>query len=139
MVFSTKDRIRFLDDNIRDEINAYLVGILKNHDCPSIMTNSEQDHVHSLFILPRTKTVADVAKTVKESSSQWIKTRDRDYDKFSWQRGYGAFSVSQSSVENVKGYIVDQEKHHRRMSFQEEYRLLLKKHGVEWNEQYVWD
>ena len=139
MVFSTKDRALFLDDNLRDEINAYLVGTLKNQDCPSIMTNSQRDHVHSLFVLPRVKTVADVAKSLKESSSKWMKSQGVDFQKFSWQRGYGAFSVSQSNVEPVKTYIANQAEHHHRMSFQEEYRLLLEKHGVEWNEQYVWD
>jgi putative transposase len=139
MVFSTKDRVLFLDDNLRDEINAYLLGILKNQGCPSIMTNSEKDHVHSLFVLPRTKPVANIAKTLKESSSQWMKGQGVDYHKFSWQRGYGAFSVSQSNVGTVTKYIAHQAEHHRRMSFQDEYRLLLEKHGIEWNEKYVWD
>lgn len=73
MVFSTKNRVLFLDDGIREESNAYLVGVLRNQGCPSIITNSEKDHVHSLFVLSRTKTVADIAKALKEDSSQWMK------------------------------------------------------------------
>ena len=95
--------------------------------------------MHSLFVLSRTKTVADIAKALKQDSSQWMKRQGADYTGFSWQRGYGAFSVSQSNLETVKNYIATQAEHHRQMSFQDEFRLLLKKHSIEWDEKYVWD
>jgi REP element-mobilizing transposase RayT len=95
--------------------------------------------VHSLFILSRTKTIADIVKAMKEDCSQWMKKQGLDYNIFSWQRGYGAFSVSQSKVNAVKAYIANQAEHHSQISFRDEFRQLLKKHYVEWDEQYVWD
>ena len=97
------------------------------------------DHVHILCRFGRSLSIADLIKELKRESSQWLKTKASDLAGFYWQKGYGVFSVSASNVDEVRTYIADQERHHRQMSFQDEFRLLLKKHGLEWDERYVWD
>jgi putative transposase len=144
-VFSTKNRERvFLKPVIRNALCAYAGGILRNLGCPSIVIGAAPDHMHLLFVLSRTASVADVIGTVKRETSCWIKTQEpeRKYPalvKFHWQDGYGAFSVSESNRSAAQAYVEGQEQHHRRRSFQEEYRLLLEKHGVPFDERYVWD
>ncbi|MEX0774838.1 MAG: IS200/IS605 family transposase [Phycisphaeraceae bacterium] len=140
LVFSTKHRQPFLESaSVRPALNAYVVGILANLDCPSLIANCVQDHIHVLFRLSRTVSIAAVVEEVKKSSSAWLKTQDVGLRNFYWQSGYAAFSVSQSSVSQVTRYIAGQEEHHRRLSFQEELRLLFRKHEVEFDERYVWD
>ncbi len=95
--------------------------------------------MHLLFGLSRTRTVAEVVETLKTSSSKWIKTKEAGYADFHWQSGYGAFSVSQSDADVVVTYVRNQVEHHRRMTFQEEYRRLLEKYQVTFDERYVWD
>jgi putative transposase len=97
------------------------------------------DHVHALFALSRNYSIANIVKEVKRTSSSWIKTVDRRHSKFRWQSGYGAFSVSQSHVAQVRSYIMRQEQHHRRKTFQDEFRAFLKKYEIEYDERYVWD
>jgi REP element-mobilizing transposase RayT len=115
------------------------VGTLRNLKCPSIITRSVEDHIHILCNLARTITIAKLLETVKSSSSEWVKEQTAGPKNFYWQNGYGAFSVSQSNVAEVKQYIDNQEEHHRKMTFQEEFRLLLRRHNVEYDERYVWD
>jgi REP element-mobilizing transposase RayT len=143
--FSTKNRVRSLAyPELRDELNAFTVGILRNLECPALQVGSVIDHMHLFYLHARTATVAGVLGTVKKETSAWIKTqkpevKDPFLVKFGWQSGYAAFSVSESSAEAVVKYIANQEEHHRRMTFQEEYRQFLKKHGVAFDEKYVWD
>jgi putative transposase len=92
-----------------------------------------------LFTLSRNYSIAQVVKEIKRTSSAWIKTVERRYTKFHWQAGYGAFSVSQSHVAQVRNYILRQEQHHRRKTFQDEFRAFLKKYEIEYDERYVWD
>jgi REP element-mobilizing transposase RayT len=140
MIFSTKDRRPFLTDvPLRQELHAYLAAILKNHECPPVLVGGPTDHVHALFLLSRTDTLADMIAEVKRSSSIWIKTKERDLNAFQWQSGYGAFSVSHSHVGRVCKYIEGQEPHHVRVSFQDEFRLFLRRHNIEFDERYVWD
>ena len=120
------------------DLHGYIVGILKNLECPSIQTGGVEDHVHVLFCLNRTVTQAQVVEEVKKASSKWMKDKS-GCEGFAWQAGYGAFSVSESNVETVKAYIQNQEEHHRKVTFQDEYRKFLEKHQVEWDERYVWD
>jgi len=120
------------------ELHGYIVGVLKNLKSPSIQTGGVHDHVHILFVLSRTMTQADVVEEVKKASSKWMKDEGR-CPAFSWQAGYGAFSVSESQVETVVDYIQNQEEHHKKVTFQDEYRKFLKKHHVEYDEKYVWD
>ena len=140
IVFSTKHRKPFLQtDAMKGAMTGYLVGALANHDCPSIIVGVVADHLHILCNLSRTISIAKLVGDIKASSSERIKQEGPDVRDFYWQNGYGAFSVSQSKVPEVKEYIANQEEHHRKMSFQDELRLLCTRHGREIDERYVWD
>jgi len=139
LVFSTKNRERFLTDAMRDSLHAYMATALQNLGCAPVLINSEEDHVHILFELARTVSVSQAVEDVKKSSSRWIKTQGQEFAGFAWQAGYGAFAVSESNVETVRHYIAGQREHHRVKSFQEEYRAFLEKHRVAFDERYVWD
>lgn len=139
-VFSTKDRRPFLRDKaLRDELHYYLGGILANHDCQPLIIGGVEDHVHTLSTLSRTCQVSEMVKEVKRGSSLWLKTRSSALDDFAWQNGYGIFSVGFSQVEAVKNYIAGQEEHHRKVAFQDEFRELLRRYEIEFDERYVWD
>jgi REP element-mobilizing transposase RayT len=138
LVFSTKNREPFINQTIQDRLHGYILGILSQMKCPSIQTGGVADHVHILFVLGRTTTQAEVVEEVKKSSSKWMKA-DGGVPNFSWQNGYGAFSVSESHREKVIDYIKNQEEHHRTITFQEEYRKLLEKYRIPFDEKYVWD
>ena len=140
IVFSTKERRAFLQNaELRDEMHHYLGGISKNLDCPPVRVGGTADHVHLLARQSRTITLADWIKELKRGSSLWIKEKDPLLEGFHWQAGYGAFSVSQSQSGRVDEYIAHQEEHHRTVPFEDEFRVLLKKHGIECDERYVWD
>ncbi len=116
-----------------------MATVLKGMDSPAILINSVEDHAHVLFHLSKNHALCDVIESVKKESSKWIKTKTKTYRNFHWQSGYGAFSVSQSSVARVIRYIENQKEHHRRRSFQEEFRAFLKRYQVPYDERYVWD
>ena len=139
LIFSTKGRRRFIVEDIRDELNAYLVGIFRNYDSPALRVGCVEDHVHILLSLSRNYAIKKIVEEVKKGSSKWVKTQGPPFEGFYWQNGYGAFSVSPSNVEAVIEYIASQSEHHRTMTFQEEFRRFLKKHGMEFDERYVWD
>ena len=140
VVFSTKNRGEYLDTpDIRQGMCAYLAGILNSMGCTAIIVNACADHVHCLCLLSKRLTVADMLETVKKQSSRWVKTKGTSYAKFYGQRGYGAFSVSESNLAAVQTYIETQEQHHRRISFQDELRELFRRHNVRYDERYVWD
>jgi len=139
-VFSTKERRSFLHDpNLRAELHCYLGGILKQHDCQPIVIGGVADHVHILSTLARTCDAATMVKELKRGSSLWIKKQNANLADFAWQNGYGIFSIGASQVPAVKRYILNQEEHHRRISFQDEFRTLLTRYGIEFDERYVWD
>lgn len=140
LIFSTKERYPFLSDpTIRADMHGYLAKVLRTHDCPTLVVGGCDDHVHALFTLSRNHSIAQIVKEIKRTSSAWIKTVERRYSKFHWQAGYGAFSVSQSHIAQVQNYIMRQEQHHRRKTFQDEFRAFLKKYEIEYDERYVWD
>lgn len=139
LVFSTKRREPLIVTEIESELYAYMIGIFRNHQCPSLIVGGTRDHVHSLFVLHRTVSVAEIVEEVKKSSSKWIKTQGAEFGSFQWQAGYGAFSIGQSNVPAVKRYIANQKAHHSRQEFQDEFRALLNKYEVEHDERYVWD
>jgi putative transposase len=140
LIFSTKERYPFLaDSTVRADTHAFLATVLRNHDCSTLVVGGCEDHIHALFTLSRNYSIANIVKEVKRTSSAWIKTLERRYSKFRWQAGYGAFSVSQSHVAQVQRYIENQEEHHRRKTFQDEFRAFLKKYEIEFDERYVWD
>jgi len=137
LIFSTKNRQPLILPAVRDELFNYLGGILKAINCPPIRVGGVADHVHLLFTLSKTITLAKAVEEVKKESSKWAKGKVNP--KFYWQTGYGAFSVSASQEDAVAAYIDNQEKHHEKRTFQEEFREFLRKHRVEFNEEYVWD
>ena len=140
IVFSTKERRPFLQDpNIRGRMHAYLHGICEKQKSPSIVVGGVEDHVHIACRLGKTLDVAALIKALKHGSSVWIKSEFENQQSFHWQNGYGAFSVSPSHVPALKEYIQNQEEHHRRESFLDEFRRLLKIYEVEYDERYVWD
>ena len=140
LVFSTKDRRPFLrDPRIRPPLHAYLGEVSKRLDCPPILVGGVEDHVHLLARFGRTITQAEWVKEVKRVSNQWLKEQSPEFADFEWQGGYADFSVSPSNLAQVKEYIAGQEEHHRKMTFQDELRTLLRKHEVEWDERYIWD
>jgi putative transposase len=139
-VFATKDRRPFLrEKNRREELHRYIGGILNQLDCPPIIIGGVEDHVHLLCVLSRTCPVAEMVKEVKRGSSLWLKTKGADLQSFAWQNGYGIFSIGFSQIETVRNYIARQEEHHRKVSFQDEFRELLRRYEMEFDEQYVWD
>lgn len=120
-------------------MHAYLAGTCHNLKCPSLIVGGVAGHVHILCRFGRTITIANLIRDLKRSSSGWIKTKSRQLEGFDWQDGYGAFSISPAHVEGLKSYIQDQEEHHRHETFQDEFRRLMRKYGVEFDERYVWD
>ena len=139
LIFSTKDRRLLLDDSVRDSLHAYLAGIFKEQDSPCLAINSIADHVPILFSLNKNAALSEVIMQIKKGSSRWIKTQGPQYADFGWQNGFGAFSVSQSSIANVREYIANQAAHHRKVTFQEELRAFLKRHQVAYDERYLWE
>ena len=137
LIFSTKDRFPFLDAAMAPRIYAYMATILRDMNSQAFRVGGTADHVHIACTLPRTICQGDLMKKVKITSSQWAKEQGKS--KFSWQQGYGIFSVSKSHLDSVLQYIDDQEEHHRKKTFQEEFRAFLDKYHVAYDEQYVWD
>ena len=138
LVFSTKNRQSFISESIAPDLYAYMATVFHD-ECKSTakLIGGVEDHIHALFNLSRTWCMADVVEAVKTSTSKWMKTQGTK--DFSWQSGYGAFSVSRSNVDVVAEYIRNQREHHRRWDFKTEFRGLLEKHDVEYDERYVWD
>ena len=139
LVFSTKNCERLLADEVRDPLHRYLAGILRERQSPALEINTEPDHAHVLFALSRTCALSDIVGSLKQSSSLWLQKQTPVLRNFHWQAGYAAFSVSESSLENVREYIRKQREHHRRRSFQDEVRALFQRHHLEFDERYVWD
>ena len=138
-VFSTKDRRPHLDADLRPRVFAYMGGVFRETGATALLINGSDDHAHALVSLPATVSVADVMRVVKANTSRWVHEQWPERRSFAWQSGYGAFSVSQSSRAEVEKYIANQEEHHRHVSFQEEFLAFLKRHGIAYDERYVWD
>jgi putative transposase len=139
IVFSTKDRFPYLNPTIRSHLYAYLATVACNSNCETYRVGGTGDHMHFALRLARTIAIADLVEELKISSSRWLKTQQPELRRFSWQRGYGAFSISQNELDALVAYIGSQQEHHGVKTFQEEYLTLLKKHGVQCDERYLWD
>ncbi len=139
ITFSTKRRYPFIDDNIKDELFKYLGGICKNLECYPVIVGGYDDHVHILCILSRKIALMNLIEEVKTHSSKWIKTKGKQYRNFYWQGGYGAFSVRYDQLGTVEKYISNQERHHSRRSYKDEYRKYLQNNEIDWDERYIWD
>jgi REP element-mobilizing transposase RayT len=138
IVFSTKQRQPLIETEVQPRLFEYLGGIFRGHSSRLIAAGGVPDHVHLLVSLGREIAVADVLRLVKTNSSRWMH-KEIGLARFAWQSGYGAFAVSFSNINQVRSYLTKQEEHHRRVTFQEEFRELLRRHGLEWDERYVWD
>jgi REP element-mobilizing transposase RayT len=139
LVFSTKNRQPILTEEVCGPLCAYASAVLRDLDSHVIAINAWRDHVHILFELSKNHSLSQVVMEVKRATSKWMKTQGMGFSGFHWQKGYGAFSIGQSGVEDVKTYIANQAKHHRAKSFEEEFRSILKRYRVEFDERYVWD
>ena len=139
VIFSTKERRPFLNTETRPTLHAYLAAVARNAGCEAYCVGGVADHVHMAVRLSRTISIADLMETLKTSSSKWVKTRAPDLATFAWQRGYACFSVGPTDLDALRAYIDGQAEHHRARTFQEEFRIFLKKYGVEYDEAYVWD
>ena len=139
LTFGTKNRYPLIKEDWEDKLHAYMAGIFKNFNSPAIIINSVSDHIHILFSLSKNYALAKVVEEVKKQSSKWIKTMDSKSDKFSWQSGYAAFSVSSSKVEIVKKYILNQKEHHKKLTYQEEVEKFIMEYDmIEYDKNYFW-
>jgi putative transposase len=139
ITFSTKNREMLITNEIKDELFDYLGGICKRLECNPLRVGGYNDHIHILCLLSKKIALVNLMEELKKSSSRWIKTKGNRYQEFYWQGGYGAFSVNPSQTEVVINYINDQEEHHKKATFKDEYRAFLKKYMIEFDERYVWD
>ena len=138
-VFSTKNREPLLHDGWRDEFFAVIGGAVNHIGCQSLVVGGVADHVHLLFQLSRTITIADAVGRIKTASAAWVNQTHPTPIPFHWQAGYGMFSIGYAQVEGLRAYIRGQPEHHRTVSFQDELRAWLARYELEWNEDYVWD
>ena len=138
IVFSTKNRESLLSPSIRNDLFAYIVGILNSLDCVTLVINGTEDHIHLMTVMSKTISLSKMMEELKGGSSRWINSHNEKQKNFAWQAGYGAFSVSESQIPNVMNYINGQQDHHRKTTFQDELIMLLKKHKIEFDERYLW-
>lgn len=134
VVFSTKERRKLITKEFQPKLWSYVAGIGRNNDFLVLANGGMEDHAHLLIQLPATLTLAKAVQLLKGSSSKWANEHGRE---FSWQEGYGAFGVSKSNINAVTKYITNQEKHHRKITFEEEFIAFLEKHGIEYDPRYV--
>ena len=138
-VFSTKERRRLITPALAQRLWPFMGGIARQHKIKAIEIGGVEDHVHLLLSLPSTIAIAKALQLIKGGSSKWVHETFPEHRLFGWQEKYGAFSVSVSQLDNIVRYIQGQEAHHRKMTFQEEFVALLKKHRIEYDERYLWD
>jgi putative transposase len=139
VVFSTKNREKTIPSHLRPKLHAYLAGICRAKGSQAYRVGGPEDHIHIACTLPRTLTMAKLLEEIKKSSSIWMKQQEQGIAYFSWQAGYGIFSLGQSQLPALLQYIDNQEEHHRTRTFKEELLELLEKYGVEYDEKYLWD
>ncbi len=139
IIFSTKDRFPFLTDaELRSRMHAYIARVFNDHDSPAIEVGGTENHIHILCLLSRNYSVSEIIKKAKANSSSWAKAQGGRCQKFSWQSGYGAFSIHQSQIDPVREYIKCQMEHHRQHTFQEEYLEILREYQMPYDERYIW-
>lgn len=138
MVWSTKDRRRIITPHIEPQLYGYISGIITNNGGRMIIAGGDADHLHVLASIGRID-IAELVGDIKRDSSSWIKKQDSQFERFYWQRGYGAFSIGQSQVAAVSRYIRNQKEHHKTQTYQDEFRALCSKYEVQIDERYCWD
>lgn len=138
LVFSTKNRQRLISPELQDRLWPYLGGIAKQNDMTALAIGGTQDHVHMLVCIPANLSISKAAQLIKGGSSKWVHDTFPEQRHFAWQEGYGAFSIGVSGVADTIAYINNQAEHHRARTFEEEFVAFLKRHGVAYDERYVW-
>jgi putative transposase len=138
LIFSTKNRERWISQDIEQRIWEYLGGIARQNDMKALQVGGIEDHVHLVVGISPTLAVSKALQLLKGGSCKWIHDTFPNLAHFGWQDGYGAFTVSRSQLPEVINYVAHQREHHRTRPFQEEYRTFLEKHGIEYDERYVW-
>ena len=139
IIFSTKHRKHWIDQSVESRLHSYLGAICNKMDCQVIKVGGYTDHVHILCMLSKNIALCKLVQEIKSNSSRWMKTIGEPYRDFHWQNGYSGFSVYPNESDRVVEYITNQHIHHRKQSFQEEYREFLNKYKVEYDERYIWD
>lgn len=139
IVFSTKNRVDLITPDIENDLYGYISGIVENNKSKLILANGTENHVHLLVSLGKVLSVSELVGDIKRDSSKWIKTNGVKFANFSWQEGYGAFSVGQTEGETVMKYIENQKAHHKTKDYKTEFHGFLKKYNIEYDERYVWD
>ncbi len=139
IVFSTKNRSNWIMPEIESELYPYLAKSFQSLNCPALIIGGTENHLHILCRRSRTITISKLVEKVKTGSSKWMETKGAQFAQFSWQNVYGAFSIGFSNLPALTTYIKEQKKHHENKTFEEEYRALLLKYKIEFDEQYVWD
>ena len=139
IVFSTKNRADLITPEIENALFGYTHGIVENNGSKLIVAGGTANHIHLLVPLGKKINIPELIGDIKRDSSNWIKQQDANFGNFYWQKGYGAFSIGQSQVETVVKYINGQKEHHEKQNFKGEFRALLKRYEIEYDEQYVWD
>jgi putative transposase len=137
-VFSTKQRVKLITPELQERLWPYMGGIARDNAMKALAIGGIEDHVHMLLSLPSTLAIAKAIQLVKGNSSKWMHATFSDMSHFAWQEGYGAFSIGISQIETTVTYIQNQQKHHRRKTFQEEFLSFLKTHGIEYDPRFVW-
>ena len=138
VIFSTKNRVTWVNAEIEERVWAYIGGIAGKHRMTALQFGGMEDHIHALVMAPPTLAPSQIAQYIKGDSSKWMHEEFPDARGFAWQEGYGAFTVSKSNLPEVIAYIQNQRKHYEKKSFQDEYHDFLRKHGIEYDERYVW-
>jgi putative transposase len=139
LIFATKGRAPLITPDLQPRLYDYIGGILRSEGCALIAAGGMPDHVHLLVSLGKQVSISEALRIVKANSSRWIHETFPAVSGFAWQVGYGAFAVSFSHLDKVKAYVSRQAEHHRRMTFQEEFVAFLDRHGIEYDERYLWD
>lgn len=139
IVFHTKHNQPLIGPEIEKELYAFIGGIIKKNESIPIKIGGTEDHIHILASMSKNIALAKFVEEIKRNSSRWIKTKDAKFQSFSWQGGYGGFSVSQSVLERVKNYIENQKEHHKKISPQDEYVKFLSEYKVDFDEKYLWE
>jgi REP element-mobilizing transposase RayT len=139
IIFSTKNRHPIIDKIIQPELYAYMTSIFASCGSYIHKIGGVDDHIHIFCSLPRTLSISNLLEEIKKNSSKWVKTKGQKYHDFSWQKGFGAFSVSASLHNALITYISNQEEHHKKQTFQDEYREFLRLNNISYDEKYLWD
>lgn len=139
IIFSTKNRKNLLDDSIQIDLYKYIAQICKSKSSLIKQIGGTNNHIHMLVDLSRSISISKLISEIKSNSTRWLKTKGEQFKNFSWQNGYGVFSIGESGLLNCMNYIKKQKEHHKKLTFEEELKFILKKYSVEYDEKYLFD